>query len=97
METVPGSEVNFSRNGGPDKRCYRVDFGKISRVLTGFQPKWNARRGAKQLYESYRKIGLHVEDFEGARYNRIDQIKELISTNQLDPSLFWKEKRFVQN
>ena len=77
-ETVPGCEIAFAEGAGPDKRNYRADFSKIARVLPGFRPEWDARKGAKQLYEAYKSIGLKVEDFEGPRYRRIDQIRQLI-------------------
>jgi nucleoside-diphosphate-sugar epimerase len=88
-ETVPGCEVAFADGAGPDKRNYRADFSKIARVLPGFQPQWDARKGAKQLYEAYKAIGLKVEDFEGPRYRRIDQLKELMQSTDLDAELRW--------
>src|SRR3954470_1061258 len=88
-ETVPGCEIAFAQDAGPDKRNYRADFGKIARVLPGFQPQWDARKGAKQLYETYKGIGLKLEDFEGPRYRRIDQIKLLIASGQLRSDLRW--------
>ncbi len=57
-ETVPGCEIEFAADAGPDKRCYRADFSRISRVLPAFQPKWDARRGARELYEAYKKIPI---------------------------------------
>jgi nucleoside-diphosphate-sugar epimerase len=88
-ETVPGSRVEFAADAGPDKRSYRVDFSKISRMLPHFRPQWDVRRGAKQLYEAYELIGLSLEDFEGPRYKRIDQIRYLLETRQLDETLRW--------
>ena len=44
-ETVPGCAIAFAEDAGPDKRCYRVDFYKIARVLPAFQPQWDARTG----------------------------------------------------
>jgi len=41
-------------------------------MLPAFQPKWDARRGARELYDAYKKVDLRVEDFEGARYKRIE-------------------------
>ena len=87
METVPGCRVEYAADGGPDKRCYRVDCGKIGRVLPEFKPQWDARQGAKQLYEAYKKIGLRLEDFEGIRYKRIDHIKHLRQIGRLDADL----------
>ena len=89
-ETVPGCDVAFAEGAGPDKRNYRADFGKIARVLPGFRPEWDARKGARQLYEAYRRIGLEVEDFEGPRYRRIDQILQLVAAGELGGDLRWK-------
>jgi nucleoside-diphosphate-sugar epimerase len=89
-DTVPGCEIAFADGAGPDKRNYRADFGKIARVLPGFRAEWDARRGARQLYEAYKGIGLRVEDFEGPRYRRIDQIRNLMDSGHLGLDLRWK-------
>ncbi len=88
-ETVPGCEIAFADDAGPDKRNYRADFSKIARVLPAFQPRWDARKGARQLYEAYQAIGLKLEDFEGPRYRRIDQLKSLIASGNLGSDLRW--------
>jgi nucleoside-diphosphate-sugar epimerase len=88
-QTVPGCGIEFAGDAEPDKRCYRVDFSRIGKVLPGFKPEWDIPRGAKQLYEAYRKVGLCVEDFEGVRYKRIDHIKSLLASGRLDLSLRW--------
>ena len=89
-ETVLGSRIEYAKGAGRDKRCYRVDFGKIVRILPEFKPQWNVRQGAQQLYEAYQKIGLNLKDFEGPRYRRIDHIEQLLSTGRLDATLRWR-------
>ena len=91
-ETVPGCKVEFAKDAGPDLRCYRADFSKIARVLPGFKPQWNAKKGAQQLYQAYKEIGLKLEDFEGPRYKRIDQIQTLMAEGLLGSDLRWKVK-----
>jgi len=88
-ETVPGCEIAFANDAGPDKRNYRADFSKINRVLPAFRPQWDARKGARQLYQAYQAIGLRLEDFEGSRYRRIDQLKQLMASGLLNPELRW--------
>jgi nucleoside-diphosphate-sugar epimerase len=88
-ETVPNCEIEYAKDASPDLRNYRADFGKIARVLPSFTAEWDARAGATELLESYRSVGLKVEDFEGPRYKRIDQIKLLISGGKLDTNLRW--------
>jgi nucleoside-diphosphate-sugar epimerase len=91
MQTVPKSEVTFADQAGPDKRNYRVDCSKIQNTIPGFKPVWDARKGAQEIYEAYKKSDLKVEDFEGPRFKRIDHIKMLMATGKLDPSLRWRE------
>ncbi len=88
-ETVPGCRVEYAPDAEPDSRTYQVDFSKIRRVLPEFKPKWNARRGAQDIYEAYKDNGIKLEDFEGPRYKRIDHIQLLISQALLDKNLRW--------
>jgi nucleoside-diphosphate-sugar epimerase len=88
--TVPNCRIEYADGAGPDKRCYRVDFSRVTKALPSFQPQWTARRGAQQLYEAYRRVGLRLEDFEGARYMRIDHIRGLLASGKLDASLRWQ-------
>jgi nucleoside-diphosphate-sugar epimerase len=91
-ETVPGCELTFAEDAGPDARNYRADFGKIARVLPGFCPQWDARKGAQQLYAAYKTIGLKLEDFEGPRYRRIDQVRHLMASGHLGADLRWQRQ-----
>ena len=85
-EVVPGCRVEFAADAGPDKRCYRVSFAKIERVLD-FKPQWTARAGAEQAQESLKASGLTLEEFEGPRYQRIAHIKKLLADGIIDSSL----------
>ncbi len=89
VSTVPDSHVEYAPDGGPDKRCYRINCDKIRRMLPGFRPQWTARQGAKELYDAYRTIGLTAGDLERGRYVRISHIQRLLKAGQLDNSLRW--------
>jgi nucleoside-diphosphate-sugar epimerase len=87
--TVPNTTIEYANGGTADKRCYRVDCSKIQSLIPGFQPQWDARKGAVELYEAYRNTNLTVEDFEGERYKRIAHIQKLLANHELDSSLRW--------
>ena len=89
-ETVPGCEIEYAAGGGPDKRNYRVDCSLIQKELPEFKPVWDARKGARELYDAYRNTGITLEEFEGARYKRIDHIRLLIREGDIDDRLRWK-------
>jgi nucleoside-diphosphate-sugar epimerase len=84
---VPGCKVEVAEGAGPDTRCYRVSFEKIRKRLPQFRPQWDAKRGAEQLYGSYRSSGLALDEFEGPRYQRIGHIKKLLADGLLDSNL----------
>jgi hypothetical protein len=88
-EVVPGSAVRYHPDGGPDKRCYRVNCDKIRHVLPGFKPQWTVRRGIEELYAAYVQEALAIEDFTGPRYLRIKHVKELQGEGRLDESMRW--------
>jgi nucleoside-diphosphate-sugar epimerase len=90
QDVVPGSRIEYARDGGPDPRCYRVDFGKIHRLLPDFKPRWDARRGVADLYAAYRGVRLTTEDCEGPRFKRIDHLKQLLAAGRVDETLRWK-------
>jgi nucleoside-diphosphate-sugar epimerase len=91
-ETVPGCRVEYAPDGGPDKRCYRINFDKVCRGLPGFRPQWTARQGAQELYEAYRAVGLSFADLELGRYTRITHIQKLMKAGQLDSALRWSKQ-----
>ena len=84
---VPGCELGFAPDAGPDKRSYRVSFEKIRRVLPEFKPQWDARKGAEQLYAAYRSSKVTLEEFEGPRYQRIAHIRKLMGEGVLGTDL----------
>jgi len=89
-ETVPSCQISFAAGAEPDKRNYRVDFSKYARAFPDHLPRWNVRRGAQQIYESYRAFGLKRDEYEGPRYKRIAQIISLLEGGQLDKTLRWR-------
>ncbi len=83
-ETVPGSKIDYASDAGPDNRSYRVSSAKIEKAIPGFQPKWDAKMGARQLYDAVKAADLKIEDFEGRKYKRLAQLEALVAEDRLD-------------
>lgn len=94
-EVVPGCRLEIAPGASPDKRSYRVSFEKIARVLPGFQPRWDARKGAEQLYAAYRSSGIDLAELE-SRFQRISQIKLLTREGRLTGDLRWQDRAPVE-
>jgi nucleoside-diphosphate-sugar epimerase len=91
-EIVPGCRVEYAPGGGPDLRCYRVNFDKVGRLVPSFRPEWTARKGAQELHDAYRTVGLTFEDVERGRYVRISEIQRLQKAGRLDGALRWNRE-----
>ena len=87
--TVPQCEISFAEDAGPDTRCYRVNFDKYEKAFPDARLEWDALRGIQDIHQSYKTIGLGRDEYEGPKYKRIAQLKQLLSTGQLDATLRW--------
>jgi nucleoside-diphosphate-sugar epimerase len=83
-EVVLGSDTD-------DRRSYRVSFDKIQSALPGFRCAWNARKGVEQLHRLFERIDLAPEQFRFRAFTRLEELKYLIRTQQLDDELFWRQ------
>lgn len=88
-QAYPGCELSFGPAGG-DNRSYRVSFAKIRDQLPGFQCRWDAHQGARQLCDVFHRIGLDAALFNARPFTRLKQIKYLSSSGQVDDHLFWR-------
>jgi len=88
-DEFPGCELTFGPPGG-DNRSYRVSFRKIHTQLPGFRCSWDARKGAKQLHDVFKRIGMDRSTFEAKPFTRLKQLKYLAASGQIDDRLFWK-------
>ena len=92
-ETVPGCSIEYAGKADPDNRTYIVDFSKLAGTFPAFQPQWNARKGAAELYQAYNNAQLQFDDFQGRKYVRIKQLKYLLDEGRLDRTLRWTRIR----
>jgi nucleoside-diphosphate-sugar epimerase len=88
--TFPGCTLAFG-SAGSDNRSYRASFDKIRKHLPEFKCAWDAKRGAAQLYELFKRIDMTPEVFEFRTFTRLKQLEYLIKTQQIDDHFFWRE------
>jgi nucleoside-diphosphate-sugar epimerase len=88
-EVFPDCKLTFGSSNG-DNRSYRVSFDKIHAKLPGFRCTQDAWTGATQLRELFERIGMTRETFEFRAFTRLNQLKYLIETQQIDTDFFWR-------
>lgn len=87
--TVEGCEVEVRGEPGADQRTYKADFSKFARTFPDFEFKWTARRGAWQLADAFREVGLTYEQYKSGRYVRLQWLRGLLESGRLDGALRW--------
>lgn len=87
-EVFPGCSVSFGA-AGSDNRSYRVSFDKIHKHLPGFKCAWDARRGARQLFELFKRIEFTLGMFDYRGFTRLKQLQYLLKSGQIDADFFW--------
>jgi nucleoside-diphosphate-sugar epimerase len=87
-EVFDGCALSFGPHGG-DNRSYRTRFDKIKRHLPEFRCRWSAKQGAGQLHEIFSRIGMTKEVFSFRAFTRLEQLKHLLATRQIDADLVW--------
>jgi nucleoside-diphosphate-sugar epimerase len=88
-QVFDGCSVTFGRPSG-DNRSYRTSFDKIRRHLPEFRCRWPAELGARQLREIFQRVGMTEEMFLFRGYTRLEQLKHLIATRQIDADFYWR-------
>lgn len=86
----PGCVLTYGPPSG-DTRSYRVSFAKIRRHLPGFRCSWTAERGARQLREIFEGIAMTKEMFNYRAFTRLQQLKYLVATRQIDGEFYFRE------
>jgi nucleoside-diphosphate-sugar epimerase len=84
-----GCTVSFGQPSG-DNRSYRTSFGKIRRHLPEFRCRWPAELGARQLHEIFERVGMTEQMFAFRGFTRLEQLKHLIATRQIDADFYWR-------
>jgi nucleoside-diphosphate-sugar epimerase len=88
-----GCEIEMATGAETDPRSYRVDFSKLEQLLPGVEIAWDAERGARELIDAYRDVGLTFEQFEGRSFVRLRQLRHLLDAGLLDDGLRWTTSR----
>jgi nucleoside-diphosphate-sugar epimerase len=87
---VAGCKLEVKAQTGADQRTYKADFAKFARTFPEFRFQWTAEKGAQELYQAFQSIRLTHKDFTDQRFTRLQWLRYLLDTGQLDGQLYWK-------
>ncbi len=92
VRLVPGCRLECLASPDADQRTYKTDFGKFARTFPDFRFEWTVEQGARELYDTFKAVGLTHEDFVDRRFTRLKWLRYLLDSGRLDHSLRWSEQ-----
>ncbi|MEO5865001.1 MAG: SDR family oxidoreductase [Nitrospiraceae bacterium] len=89
---VPNVEVSINKDAQPDKRSYRVNFDKFTKLAQGFLPAVDLQSAVVDLRDGL--VAMHFQDtnFRTGEFMRLVTLKRLRESGQLTDSLVWRER-----
>ncbi len=89
---VPNVEVSINKDAQPDKRSYRVNFDKFSKLAQGFLPMIDLQGAVKDLRDGLMAMQFRDHEFRTGELIRLVTLKRLRESGQLTDDLVWKER-----
>jgi nucleoside-diphosphate-sugar epimerase len=92
VEAVDGAELEVSADAQPDRRSYKVDFGRFEELAPHHQPRVSLEQTIHELVEALRRIDFRDTGFRtDSELIRLNVLRRLLSEGLLRKDLRWAE------
>jgi nucleoside-diphosphate-sugar epimerase len=89
---VPNVEVSINKDAQPDKRSYRVNFEKFTKLGQGFLPTVDLQNAVVDLRDGLMAMKFQDLDYRIGEFMRLVTLKRLREKGQLTDSLQWTDR-----
>lgn len=89
---VPDVKISINKNAQPDRRSYRVNFEKFSKLANEFLPIVDLESAVKDLRDGLMRMQFNNSEFRTGELIRLVTLRGLREGGQLTDELEWKEK-----
>lgn len=91
-KVVPNVEVTVNRNAQPDKRSYRVNFDKFTKLAQGFLPVVDLQNAVIDLRDGLQGMRFQDADFRTGEFMRLVTLQRLRESRHLTSNLQWSDR-----
>jgi nucleoside-diphosphate-sugar epimerase len=91
-EVIPGVEVSINKDAQPDKRSYRVNFDKFTKMAQGFLPAVDLSNAVVDLRNGLTAMKFQDPQFRTGEFMRLVTLKRLRENGHLTDNLEWAER-----
>lgn len=87
---IGGAKVHVNKDAAPDRRSYRVDFGRFKTLApTDCQPQWSLQDTIDDLLAGLHAFSFADKDFRNGPYIRLKMLSQLRTNGWLNSNLRW--------
>jgi nucleoside-diphosphate-sugar epimerase len=91
-KVIPNVELSINKDAPPDKRSYRVNFDKFTKLAQGFLPAVDLQEAVVDLRDGLMAMKFQDADFRTAGFMRLVTLKRLRENGYLTDSLEWTDR-----
>tara|TARA_B110000008_G_scaffold279890_1_gene329389 strand:+ start:1259 stop:2308 length:1050 start_codon:yes stop_codon:yes gene_type:complete len=91
-DQIPGTSVEINLDAAPDKRSYKVDFGKFRELAPDYLPQVSLIDAVKGLRDGLSEMNFSNGDFRNSNLMRLNVLKEHIQSKRMTDRLTWIQK-----
>jgi nucleoside-diphosphate-sugar epimerase len=91
-KVIPDVEVSINKDAQPDKRSYRVNFDKFTKLAQGFLPAVDLQAAVVDLRDGLLAMKFQDPDFRTAGFMRLVTLRRLRETGHLTDNLEWTDR-----
>lgn len=92
VKLIPDVVVSINKDAQPDKRSYRVNFDKFTKMAQGFLPAVDLQNAVVDLRDGLMAMKFQDPDFRTGEFMRLITLKRLRENGYLTDNLEWKNQ-----
>ena len=92
VKFIPDVVVSINKNAQPDKRSYRVNFDKFTKLAKGYLPAVDLQSAVMDLRDGLMAMKFQDPDFRTGEFMRLITLKRLRDDGYLTDNLEWKNQ-----
>lgn len=87
---MPGVDVTIGADAPPDRRSYRVGFGRYREMAPDHQPRVGLRQAIEELVAGLERMGFDDAGFRDSQLVRLRALERLRDVGLIDADLRWR-------
>jgi hypothetical protein len=91
-KVIPDVEVAINKDAQPDKRSYRVNFDKFTKLAQGFLPMVDLQEAVTDLRDGLVSMRFQDPEFRTGEFVRLVTLRRLRENGHLNDNLEWKHR-----